>query len=447
MVQHRARLKAASEDGFGLIEVLVSSMVLIIVVFGALAAIDAVSSTAGSNQARTIAASLAEKDQERMRGLRTADVDQIVGLANQTETVPVGKVPYTIKSEARWVTDVGDSEGDISCATANGQGSYLRITSTVTSPVTGRAVKPVVLSSIVAPQPGKGTLVGKVMNSAGQPVKNHQVQVTGPTPGNALTNDAGCAVFPQREAGSYVLRLDTPGWVDPSGNPTPEKSATVSAGNVTTIEFIYDRKIDFVVKVRTQLPGVATLQLDKSTAVNVVHTGLPIGISTRTASPPGADTFTFLNMFPFATAYQIYSGSCAGNNPATYIPTYFATHPISRVDGIPGLPVPEREAIEPAIDVTVMSNSAAVNNATVYAYPKTAGCGTTRITMGQTNASGKLLNPGLPFGTYDLCAQLTTANNRTYRVNKPGINNTNPLGTSQTAVILQNQTNRVACAQ
>ena len=43
---------------------------LVIVVLGVLAAIDAVTGTAGANKARTVAAALAEKDQEQLRSLR-----------------------------------------------------------------------------------------------------------------------------------------------------------------------------------------------------------------------------------------------------------------------------------------------------------------------------------------------------------------------------------------
>ena len=47
----RARRRSpASEEGFALIEVVVSAAVLVIVVLGVLAAIDAVSSTASTNQ-------------------------------------------------------------------------------------------------------------------------------------------------------------------------------------------------------------------------------------------------------------------------------------------------------------------------------------------------------------------------------------------------------------
>ena len=57
----RARRRPpASEEGFALIEVVVSAAVLVIVVLGVLAAIDAVSSTASTNQSKTVASTLAQ---------------------------------------------------------------------------------------------------------------------------------------------------------------------------------------------------------------------------------------------------------------------------------------------------------------------------------------------------------------------------------------------------
>ena len=47
-------------------EVVVSAAVLLLVVLGVMAGLDAVAGTAGANKARTVAASLAEKDQEEL---------------------------------------------------------------------------------------------------------------------------------------------------------------------------------------------------------------------------------------------------------------------------------------------------------------------------------------------------------------------------------------------
>ena len=234
-------------------EVMISAAVLVLLVLGALAALDGVTRSAGANQARTIAATLAEQDQERLRSLPTSDLNKLSTIELPTRTVKVGAVTYTVASAAKWVTD---SDGaDLSCSIVAGDGSYLRITSTVTSPITGARVKPIVLSSIVAPRPGKGTLTAMVRNAAGVGVAGIGVQAIGPTPDTKVTNAAGCAVFDESDAGSYTLKLSTANWVDPNGVTAPQKNATVSAGNLTTVDLVYDQAATLTVAVKTKGRG------------------------------------------------------------------------------------------------------------------------------------------------------------------------------------------------
>src|SRR3954454_4407537 len=347
----RAGRKAASEEGFGLIEVVISAAVMVIVTLGILAALDSVSHTAGANQAKTVSATLAEKDLERMRGLRTSDLNQLAKLEPASRTVQVGDVVYTIVSKAQIVDD--SSGNDISCAIPSGKGEYLRITSTVTSPITGGAVKPVVMSSIVAPQPGQGTLTALVKNAAGQPVTTLPVQAIGPTPKTINTNEAGCAVFGDMEAGSYTLRLNTAGYVDPDGNQLVEKNATVSAGNLTTVEFVYDKAASFRVKAVTVVGGVQ--RDDQAPGMYVAHTGLTSLYENITAT---ATTYRFTGLFPFTTPYKVYGGSCTGNDPVKVFPTFYETRwPGAVVQLTPGQDAGLFTALEPMFDVTVKYNA------------------------------------------------------------------------------------------
>jgi hypothetical protein len=430
MLGLRARGKVAAEDGFAMMEVLVSAAVLVLVVLGILAGLDAVSRAAGGNQARTVAATLAELDQERLRSLPTGDLDKLDELESSTRQVKVEKVDYTIKSEATWVTDTTGTE--ISCSLVPGEGAYLRITSTVTSPMTGAAVKPVVLSSIVAPRPGKGTLTAMVKRAAGTPVPGMGVQAVGPTPATKQTNKEGCAVFDESEAGSYVLKLNTSGWVDRDGITATEKGATVSAGNLTTVEMLYDQKSSINVAVKTKRPGAGTELSDRSTGVIAAHTGMSTGFKLVSAAAPGASSFLFDPMFPFTTPYQLYSGSCIGNDPTKYIANYFATRTTSTAQLTPAGPAVNADVLEPAIDVTAKLGIVNVSGANVYAYPTTPGCSTARIDLGQTASNGKVTNPGLPFGTYDVCADYPTSGVRT-RVSWTARTNSNVNGTALTA--------------
>lgn len=422
-------------------EVIVSAAVLLVVVLGVLAGLDSVTRTAASNQGRTVAATLAEKDLERLRGLRTADLNRLGSIETETRIVRVGDTRWEITSKAQWVTDA-DGE-DISCALDGDRGSYLRITSSVLPASKPPGTDPVTMSSIVAPQPGKGTLTALVKGASAQPVVGMPVQAIGPSPATKPTNAAGCAVFNEAEAGSYKLRLDYSGWVDPDGNRLVEKTGTVSAGNLTTVEFIYDRAGSFPVSVVTRRYGAGADVADRSTGVIAAHTGVGIGYRAITTTSPGSSSFAFNSMFPFETPYEVYSGACTDANPATAIPdpNYFSSTrgqtAVAKVD--PGAAGAQRTVLEPAIDVYATYNGAAVSNARVYVTPVT--CAATELDFGLTDASGRIpsnttAGPGVPFGRYDVCVQYTrrvSGTNRTWRVRWTDFANTNPAGTSLNA--------------
>ena len=154
----------------------------------------------------------------------------------------------------------------------------MRITSTVTSPMTGTKVKPVVISSIVAPEPGSGMLVAMVENAEGQPVQNMPVQAIGPESKTKATNDAGCAVFGAIDGRAPTRSRSTQtGWVDPEGEQEVIKTATVAAGTLTTVDFVYDLAATLTVNVQSVYGAPAAAQTDNSYGVIAAHTGILTG--------------------------------------------------------------------------------------------------------------------------------------------------------------------------
>ena len=424
----RGRLKAASQDGFALMEVIVSAAVLLIVVLGVLASIDAVSRTASANQSRTVASVLAEKDLERLRAYRTEDLTTLATQPEETTYTTVGKIKYTIVSKVELVADTTGEE--VSCSIPTGKGRYLRITSTVSN----GAAKPVALSSIVAPQPNKGTLTALVHNARNDPVKNMPVQAIGPSGDLKQTNDLGCAIFDDAEAGSYMLRLNQAGWVNVDGQQLYEQPGTVSPGNVTTIEFKYDEAGSFPV---TVVNSAGTTEPATPFGLMADHTEVSTGFRSTAASP-------FTSMFPFyQSPYEVYSGNCTGNNPAGWINGYYDTHPLAVAQVDPNVAGPTRTVLEPSVNVNVSYKSSATGstsaatNAKVYAYPRTAGCTTGRKDVGTVDSTRNSSTPGLPFGEYDLCIEYSrtvSSTLKTWRAiwtgpsGAPAITNKTPAG-------------------
>jgi hypothetical protein len=410
-------------------EVVVSAAVLLLVVLGVMAGLDAVAGTAGANKARTVAATLAEKDQEELRSLMTVDLNRIESIIPGPRTVTVDGVPYTIKSEAELVTDVGGD--DISCALDDGEGSYVRITSTVTSPMSGAKVQPVVISSIVAPEPGSGALVAMVVNAKGDPVKNLPVQAIGPESKTKATNDAGCAVFGAVAAGSYEVKVNQVGWVDPEGEQEVIKTATVSAGTLTTVDFVYDVAATLSVSVQSPYGGPpAVPQNDDSYGVVAAHTGILTGYRVFPGGATLAASHTLGGLFPFEDAYKIYSGRCTDQDPTGFQGDYFDVYSAAAPQLDPGQ-VAAITILEPAVNIFATFNRTPVSSK-VKAYPRGGTCGDpTFYDMGSVMADGRAQRPGLPFGTYDICVTFQRDATRWYSLmTGTDVDNTSIAGTA-----------------
>ena len=171
-----------------------ASALLVVVALGVLKGLDSAQRSSGREKARSAAAALTEQDQERLRSFRAVD------LANydETRTVMVNNVKYTIVSQSDWVRDA--TGGTESCNSNTVQADYMKITSTTTSGLINTPIPPIKMSSLVAPPVGafgdnQGTLGVQVNDRNGIGVPGVSVTITGPTSISNPTNSAGCAIF------------------------------------------------------------------------------------------------------------------------------------------------------------------------------------------------------------------------------------------------------------
>ena len=86
--------RSGSEDGSILLEVVVGAVLVALVATAVLATIDRASASFGDNKARSLAAALAQQDQERLRSSKPAELSNL----RETRTQLVGGVPYTVAS-------------------------------------------------------------------------------------------------------------------------------------------------------------------------------------------------------------------------------------------------------------------------------------------------------------------------------------------------------------
>lgn len=403
------------ERGSMLIEVMVGALILAITTTAVLSGLDGAQKTGGRNKARSVAAALAEQDQERMRSLPVADLLPLVATP-YTRPVTVKGVNYTVTSSASYATDPGSASTGCS-ASAKSQ-TNLRILSSVSSPLTRGNVD---LVGLVTPPAssgyaaGQGRLIVKVFDRDDEGVAGVTVSLSGTASFSEETNASGCAIFPFAPAGNYTATIQKLGLVGWQGdNPlAPAPAMTVTAGQTTTYgQYYMEQPATINAQFDTKV-GSAAAQADDSRYVVVNNVKLTSQRKVFDAGAP-ATQVPATDLFPFLDGYGLYAGQCTPQNvPAGALPNTtpnpgatLVTNPKIRV---PSINVRVIRADGAAMPVAVPP-TAAIPATTVFI--KTAdGCATTYpsqvIANTTTGGVASLPKPGYPYGSYKLCAQRT----------------------------------------
>jgi Tfp pilus assembly protein PilV len=395
------------EAGFALVETLVSAALLVVIAVALLTAAERASSTSLESKGRSVAASIAEQDQERMRSMPATALSNYHPAAR---TVPAGSSSYTVTSRADWVRD--STGATQSCTNDGSAASYLKITSTVTSAVVGTATKPLTLSSIVSPPAGafaanQGTLAVKVVDSRGQGVVGMNVSITGSRNLSDSTNSSGCAVFAYIPATTYHILLNTPGWVDPTNRTPVDVTQAVTSGNVTVATVQYDRAAKVGVQFDTFANG--SVVDSKGWGITASRVDTASGTWYFEGTTPPQESVDAVSLWPAQTGYKFSAGDCAGADPATAIPTWWTTSPGSSdtLAPLPGTTDGIVKVRQPPLTMVVRNGSNPLPNATVVLTPADSACmKPTLVTDSNgrpTKAGAGAFDPGIPFGRYSVC--------------------------------------------
>jgi hypothetical protein len=368
-----------------------------------LSAFDGANQVSGRTKMRALAASLAQSDQERMRSMPEATLNNL----RQTSPKYVDGVRYDVASRADWIADPTSTTD---CKNNGTAGDYMKITTTVSAP-TQPILKPVVVESVVTPAPGtfglnQGSLAVTVVDRNGNGVANQPVSISGPASASDVTDSNGCAFFGYQPIGSYTVSTTHTGWVDPQGNSTATKTVSIASQQMSSAQLQYDQAGSLTVQFDTFAtdPGGAT-----RTVVAPIATGRSIRVAHSSMLPPNWRAFgdtadhtsiAALKLFPFTSAYGVYTGDCDMNDPNKQLPT---AQPVDSAQIDPGAS-PTLTVREPAVNVHVVNNGVDVANPHVKITADSPCSGTWNYPATATNANGTLKFPGLPYGTYDICA-------------------------------------------
>ena len=399
------------QSGATLIEVLVSAVLVVMLAVGVLRGLDAANANSGNNKARSVAATLAQQDQERLRAYRAKELSN----ARETRTRTVAGVPYTVTSRAEWVSD---ASGTQSCNGSSARADYIKISSTVTWPQMYGA-RPVSMNSLVATPAGsfgsEGSLGVQVLNRSGAGVAGVAVEVSGSRNVGGTTDAGGCVFFGFLPAGNYTVSFSKPGYVDANGVNQVVRTVGVEDETTQTLPIDYDLAGGMTIRVDTRRLNVT--MPSPTPFVSVGHSQLASPGTRLFGNGVPTSTFTAAGLFPFTSQYAVYAGNCTGANPSS-LPA--PAPPPGLVTVNPGAS-PSITVREPAILVRryTSGSSGATSllpqGSRVTLSAKSLGCGGKNAYTLDRNGflSPSVLpatpartstDPGVPYGIYDVCA-------------------------------------------
>lgn len=318
-----------------LVEVLISAVLVALIVLATLNGFDVTSRATADERAHAQATVIAQQDEERLRGMTSAQLGQLGG---STQTVAengqcveqasgawryceghaayTGTV-FTVASSAQYVTAAKEA---FTCETKEGSADYLQTTSSVKWPALGE--RPAVTqSSLVSTAAGGAALAVRVKNRDNEPVAGATVTATGAvTHAEQLTPTSGCVIFGALADKTVNVVAFKTGWVDRNGkSPPPAQAIDVSPGALATAEFTIEA------------PGAIAAEFESNGSS--VTSDTFYALQNEISSPPDfvggtvsayAHTVELTGLFPFVTPgsppkanpYAVFAGDCEANNPA-----------------------------------------------------------------------------------------------------------------------------------
>ncbi|MBS1863839.1 MAG: hypothetical protein JSS68_19250 [Actinobacteria bacterium] len=409
----RARKAPSGEDGFIIIEVLVSALILAIVAGAVLTLITATTRSAASERSHATAYGLAQEDQAQLRTLRISSLNHL----KKTREETIGGTTFTIESTGLFVNA---KTGTASCTEQNSSADYVEITSTVSSPT---LLHPVSLQSIVAPSSGSldpthGTLSFLITNARGEGVSGVSVTGSGASNFSGSSEASGCAIFADLPSGNYKVTATGNGLITPEASSTYVKEQVgAPSGGTQQVVIHFDKAgtiaPSFVYKDPTTgnlLPApVDSMELfDSENEAKTITFGTPMTV-------PRAAKLEDKIAYPFKTAYAVYAGSCTSNNPDPESKKINEAAIGSAAVTPGGISSPTIQL--PALNLVVKNSSGSpVEGATVFVTDTSCKYNSSSVKREYTtNETGHIVNSsselktrteavGLPFGTYNICA-------------------------------------------
>lgn len=403
-----------AQQGFVLIEVLVSALVITIAAGAALALLTATSRSAGDQRVHSDAYAVAQEDQARLRTMRISSLNRL----EQTRTVTLAGRQFTVESAGVFVNN---SKGESSsCSAGETSADYVRITTRVKWAQMGTR-PPVLIQSIVSPSngsldPSHGSLTVVTKTAAGGSLAGVGLSASGAGTFSGATDANGCANFADLPSGNYTMTSSASGFVDQQGNLSPWTTTVgVIPSSTQAATLYYDRPGSIPVSFKYRVGSGTEFKPAGADSVLVYNAEMPKG--GRSYGTPGgtrAATITATPLFPFKAADTVYAGSCESNNPNPEGKNPAGAPGMTTAIVPAGGIAPGVEVQVPALTVKVTSNgTTAVSGARVTitdeqcrdaSNNKVKRVYTSNAAGNQAASAAGAIEPGLPYGSYEICA-------------------------------------------
>jgi Tfp pilus assembly protein PilV len=394
------------QDGFVLIEVLISGLIAVLVAGAVMTLFAATERSAADSRHRSQASAIAQEDQARLRGMRIPSLYKFT----QTRSVVVDGTTYTVESTGKYINDKTGS--DLSCSSGSSTVDYVQIGTKVTWPGM-RPGEEVTMKGLLAPpsgslDPTKGTLVFIATNAAGTPLAGLGVSGSGAGTFSGTTSTSGCAVFLEQTTGAYTLSVSGvgSGLVDQDGNAPAPKSIKVSPEVTTTVPLMYDKAGSVPIKFTTRNYS-GNVVAAKASSFIAYNNNMTTAKLFGSAEGTPQESWTATPLFPFTSPDVFYAGACSVNNPGSGAA-------MASVNVPAGGTAPTQTIRLPSLQLTVSKESGAASGAEVVVTDtqcETGGHGIRRTFT--ANSSGQLDEPGLPWSTYTVCASIGITGGKT----------------------------------
>jgi Tfp pilus assembly protein PilV len=459
------RFQPARQDGFLLVEVIVSALLVTLIVVATFNGFDVVNRAQADDRAHDQAVILAAQSQEQMRTDPISTLQALEATAH-VYTQTVNGTTYTITQEAAPSNGSANTTGCNATEATKQTGANVQITSKVTWPTLGRAKRAeLTVSSIITPPTGAGLEVD--VGNAPSPTEGvggvtavvtyTPLKTTTPVTVEGTTSSAGCVVFGDLEAKAATVAIkEKSGFVTTTGalkvqpkevalapNLTVHDAVTYNQGGAIQANFTWEGKSvtgDSFVASNTSIPQTPEFEVGANhfsyeTTGEENYQAEP-GTYASSAITAKGTRYSTGDLFPFLepNKWLVYSGDCLANNPHSIDAAVTDGEVLVKAGATSEVNVPisltalvAREGTQKNPSSSVSGLEVKLTDTACAASPTPNNASKLNITRFQkTTSAGALEFPYQPFGAYELCV----ANKSTKKRYKYSSSNTTPAGTT-----------------